>query len=104
MNNTTQEKYSLAGRRVFVAGHKGMVGSALIRSLKNIDCEILITDTKIAELIKYVNNTFHALKVSFANEIGNICKELNIDSHKVMEVVCADKKLNLSPQVFQQKS
>jgi GDP-mannose 6-dehydrogenase len=62
-----------------------------------IDATVFTTSIKTAEMVKYVCNCFHALKVSFANEIGNICKALELDSHKVMEVFCADTKLNLSP-------
>jgi GDP-mannose 6-dehydrogenase len=66
------------------------------RLYADIDAPVFTTSIKTAEMVKYVSNCFHALKVSFANEIGNICKELELDSHEVMNVFCADTKLNLS--------
>ncbi|MDR3427048.1 MULTISPECIES: nucleotide sugar dehydrogenase [Silvimonas] len=74
--------------------HSGDVLAGLYSELK---APLIRTDIETAEMVKYVDNVWHALKVSFANEIGNICKGLEIDSHQVMDIFCKDTKLNLSP-------
>lgn len=80
-----------------------LIGAADARGLetmkkvyKPITAPIVQVDTGIAELIKYVNNSFHALKICFANEIGTICKALDVDSRGLMDVFCLDTKLNIS--------
>jgi GDP-mannose 6-dehydrogenase len=61
-----------------------------------VDAPMQTTSIRTAEMMKYASNTWHALKVTFANEIGNVCKRLKIDSHEVMDIFCKDEKLNLS--------
>ncbi|HVG38264.1 MAG TPA: UDP-glucose/GDP-mannose dehydrogenase family protein [Pyrinomonadaceae bacterium] len=73
------------------------VAARVRRLYDGVDAPLYVTSVKSAEMVKYACNCFHALKVSFANEIGNICKGLGIDSHEVMDVFCQDTKLNLSP-------
>lgn len=71
-------------------------GDMLVELYKNMDAPMIRTDVETAEMAKYTDNNWHALKVAFANEIGNICKAVGIDGHKVMEIFCQDTKLNLS--------
>lgn len=71
--------------------------SAMKDLYSEIKAPLLRTDIRVAEMIKYVSNAFHALKISFANEIGNIAKALGVDAFKVMELFAMDRKLNISP-------
>ena len=68
----------------------------LLEIHKIFKVEPRIVSIRTAEAVKYTNNAWHALKISFANEIGNICKEAGIDGHAVMDVLCADNRLNIS--------
>ena len=74
----------------------GRSGDVLASIYKAMDAPLIRTDVETAEMVKYTDNVWHALKVGFANEIGNICKSLNIDGHEVMNIFCHDQKLNLS--------
>jgi GDP-mannose 6-dehydrogenase len=70
----------------------------LVASLyAGIKADVPVVPVRVSEMVKYACNAFHGLKVSFANEIGNVCKALGVDSHEVMRLVCEDRKLNISP-------
>jgi len=70
----------------------------LVASLyAGFDAPLIRIGIEAAEMVKYVDNVWHAVKVCFANEVGDICRMLGVDGHLVMDVFCQDTKLNLSP-------
>jgi GDP-mannose 6-dehydrogenase len=80
-----------------LVGHNSPAdGNQATALYSKVDAPVVTTAVRTAEMIKYASNTWHALKVCFANEVGNLCKRLEIDSHDVMDIFCRDEKLNLS--------
>ena len=72
-------------------------GDAVALAYAGVVAPVVRTDLRAAEMVKYADNAFHALKVAFANEIGNLCKAQGIDSHAVMDIFALDTRLNLAP-------
>ncbi len=72
-------------------------GNLLAELYAGVPGPFIRTDLKTAEMVKYSDNSWHALKIGFANEIGNLCKSFDIDAHEVMKIFCLDQKLNISP-------
>lgn len=62
----------------------------------HLPCEFRVCDIRTAEALKYACNAFHALKITFANEMGRVCQAVGVDSHRLMELVCVDTRLNIS--------
>jgi GDP-mannose 6-dehydrogenase len=80
-----------------IIGELDRVSGDLLAGLyAKLDAPMIRTDVETAEMAKYVDNSWHALKIGFANEIGNLCKSLSIDAQNVMKIFCQDKKLNIS--------
>ena len=81
-----------------VIGSEDPSGCDTLASIyENIDAPLFRTNFETSEMVKYVDNIWHGLKVCFGNEIGNLSKSLSIDSHEVMDIFCRDTKLNISP-------
>jgi GDP-mannose 6-dehydrogenase len=72
-------------------------GDLLSQLYSKLEAPFIRADIETAEMVKYVDNCWHALKIGFANEIGNLCKSMSIDAHEVMKIFCQDRKLNISP-------
>lgn len=71
-------------------------GNAVASLYDNLDAPCFRVPIRVAEMVKYTDNAFHALKIAFANEIGTFCRAMGIDSHEVMELFLADRRLNIS--------
>ena len=81
-----------------VVGERISGAARLLKVLyDNTDAPMFFTSLESAEMIKYADNVFHAVKITFANEIGHLCKTLDIDSREVMDIFCSDRQLNISP-------
>ena len=76
-------------------------GDLLAELYAKLDAPLIRTDLATAEMVKYVDNIWHALKIGFANEIGNVCKAVSIDAYDVMKIFCQDTKLNISTAYLQ---
>jgi GDP-mannose 6-dehydrogenase len=83
--------------RIVIGQFDERSGDVLEPLYAGIEAPLVRTDIRTAEMVKYADNAFHALKVTFANEIGAICKAHGVDGHEVMELFCQDRRLNLSP-------
>jgi GDP-mannose 6-dehydrogenase len=71
-------------------------GDILAALYEKLDAPLIRTNVETAEMVKYVDNSWHALKIGFANEIGTLGKSLGVDAHQVMKIFCQDRKLNIS--------
>jgi GDP-mannose 6-dehydrogenase len=81
-----------------VVGTRSEKSAAVLKELfEQLPCEFISTSVGVAEMLKYACNAFHAVKVTFANEIGRLSQAVNVDAREVMDLVCRDKRLNISP-------
>ena len=71
--------------------------SAVRELYKSVSAPLFETTIPVAEMVKYVCNAFHAVKIGFANEIGTLCKNLGVDTESVTKIYTSDTKLNVSP-------
>jgi GDP-mannose 6-dehydrogenase len=80
-----------------IGTHSERSAQVLKGLFEHLPCDFITTSVGVAEMLKYACNAFHALKVTFANEIGRLSQAVDVDAREVMELVCRDKRLNISP-------
>jgi GDP-mannose 6-dehydrogenase len=81
-----------------IIGSSAPAGAERLRALfGHLPCEIYATSIRAAETVKYCCNNFHALKITFANETARLCEAMGVDPFEVMDLVCKDRQLNISP-------
>ncbi|HKP84684.1 MAG TPA: nucleotide sugar dehydrogenase [Blastocatellia bacterium] len=83
--------------KIVVGERAAATSQALEQLYAGIQAPRFVTTIEMAEMVKYADNSFHAVKITFANEVGRICRALGIDGRGVMEIFCADRLLNISP-------
>jgi GDP-mannose 6-dehydrogenase len=79
-----------------IGAHDAKHAQAVATVYANIDRPVIHTDVRTAEMLKYICNAYHALKITFANEVGTLAKAMGVDSHALMQIFCGDEKLNIS--------
>ncbi|MBA5775938.1 nucleotide sugar dehydrogenase [Stappia sp. F7233] len=82
--------------KIVVGAETPEAGERISSIYRHIEAPSFVTSVEVAELVKYADNAWHAVKVAFGNEIGNIAKAVGVDSHEVMSIFCKDEKLNIS--------
>ena len=93
--STAIEDYYDPGLIVFGSMDEGT--SRILTAInEDLPCDIHVVDLRTAEMVKYTSNTWRAVKITFANEIGNIAKAAGLDGQTVMEILCSDTKVNIS--------
>jgi GDP-mannose 6-dehydrogenase len=86
--------------KIVIGTADGLPNARMDELHKNLDAPVFYTQYRESEITKFVDNTFHALKVAFANEIGRVCVRLGVSARKVHEIFISDTKLNISPYYF----
>lgn len=83
---------------ITIVGTKSPRSAQALRELfGHLPCDFVVTSMGVAEMQKYAANAFHAVKITFANEIGRLCRAVEVDAREVMALICKDTQLNISP-------